>query len=133
MARAGRARYERLHMSELAEGFHPAAFILCPSGAFSGRCGPQLRDDLWNRVGAGVHGPRAGHAAEAAIAGTGAAIEIQIRQGNPFLFEIFPNIQLGPVEQGMHTHMRTGGERGFVLVPEFRRLVAKIPFPMFVP
>lgn len=38
----------RSHMSEFAEGFHPATFILRPSGSFSACRGPQLRDDLRN-------------------------------------------------------------------------------------
>ena len=37
-----------LHMSELAERFHPAAFILRPSASFSACRGPQLRDVLLN-------------------------------------------------------------------------------------
>ena len=37
--------------------------------------------------------PRAGHAPEATIAGAGAAVEIQSRQGNPFQFQVLPNIE----------------------------------------
>src|SRR5208337_4376529 len=49
-----------------------------------------------------------------------------------FPFDIFPDVELGPVEQGVDSEMSTGREIGLVLVPKLGRLVADIPLTLVV-
>ncbi len=106
-------------MAQLPERLHSTAFILRAPGSLGHRGAAQFGDDLRDRIRAGIDGTRAGHTAEAAITGAGAPVKIQLRQGNPFLFEVFPDIQLGPVEQRVDARMSSGGKRRLVLIPQF--------------
>jgi len=121
-----------LHMPQLPKRFHAAPFILRATSALGDRGGSQFDDDLRNRRCAGIDGSCAGYATETAIAGAAATVEIEVWEWNPFQFEIFPNIEFGPIQERMHAHMGTGGKRRLVLIPEFGWLVAKVPFPMFI-
>ena len=93
--RGDRAKRGPLHMPQLPKRLHATPLILRPPGTFSDRRRPQLRDDLRNGGGTGGHCARARHAPEAAITGPVAPVEVQLRHGNPFQFQVLPNIEFG--------------------------------------
>ena len=55
------------------------------------------------------------------------AREIKFAAGNVFALGVAPDIQLGPVQDRVDAQVRAFGEFGFVLIPEFGRLVLEVP------
>ncbi len=53
--------------------------------------------------------------------------------GDLFQLDVFPDVQLGPIEERVNPNMGARRKRRLILIPEFGRLVAKIPFSVLVP
>ena len=100
---------------------HGAAAAFGDSGSF------KLGDDLFYRGGFAVD--RIG---DVLIAKRAVALavfrEIQIDDRNILALDVPPDIKLGPMQDRMDADVCAGREVGLELVPEFRRLVAEIPF-----
>ena len=82
------------------------------------------------RIGFDREGARV--AAQRAVALAAALVVVERNGGDTFALDIFPDIQLGPIQQGVDAQVGSGGEIGFVLVPEFGRLLADIPLALLV-
>lgn len=94
--------------------------------------GAQLLNDLVNVPALGPDRLCARRAAERAVARAVALVIVERHGGDVLALNVFPDIQLRPVEQGMDAHMRAGGKVGFELVPELGRLVVQIPVVVLV-
>src|SRR5258708_15057684 len=83
---------------------------------------PQFLDDFADVGGAGLDRESARRAAQAAIPLALAIREVQWNHWNLLALDIFPHIELRPVEQRMDADMGALFEVGLELVPKFRRL-----------
>ena len=72
-------------------------------------------------------GVGAGRAAERPVARARALVEVERHDGNLLALDVFPDVELGPVEQRMDAHVRARRELGLVLVPELGRLLGDVP------
>src|SRR3990167_8417503 len=92
----------------------------------------QLIDDLVDRLRGRLDGRGAGCATEAPVASAIALVEIQIHEGNIFVLDVLPDIDLRPIQQRMDADMGAGRESRLELIPEFGRLIAEIPVAMLI-
>lgn len=127
-----------LHVAVPAKGLQAAAVFLVLGTARTLRnvgqgAGLQLFDNLPGAAGSGPDGPGAGGAAQGAVALAVALVVIQGYGGDVLPFDVFPDVQLGPVQQGMDAHMGTRRKVGLELVPELRGLVVQVPVVVLVP
>lgn len=126
-----------LHIPFFAQGFEAATvfFVLGAAGAL-GDVGEfadfEFGDDFGYGTGFGFDGEGAGVAAEGAVALAVALVVVEGYGGDVFFFDVFPDVEFGPVEQGVDADVGAGGEVGFVLVPEFGGLVGDVPFVLAV-
>src|SRR6187431_116025 len=74
----------------------------------------------------------AGPAAEAAVTRAGPLVVVQRHRRDRLALDVLPDVQLGPVEQRVDTHVRAGREVGLELIPELGRLVADVPVVVLV-
>jgi len=86
----------------------------------------QLGNDLGNRGGVRIDRERDVGLAERAIA-LAAAGEIEFAHRDALALDIPPDIELRPGQQRMYSHMHLGRKIGLIVIPEFGRLVAKVP------
>ena len=87
-----------LHVAVFAQQLHPSSLILCAPGALGDGGVTQFFNDVVDRLRRGFNGEGARRAAEASIACAVSLIEIQIHKRNVFVLDVFPNIDLRPVE-----------------------------------
>ena len=92
----------------------------------------QFVDDLVDRLRGRLDGRGAGRATEAPVASAIALVEIQIHEGNIFVLDVLPDIDLGPIQQRMDANMGAGRESRLELIPEFGRLIAEVPVAMLI-
>src|SRR6185295_17450938 len=88
-----------LHVPIFALQLHPTPFILRTARSLRHRSVPQLNNDVVHRLGARLDRRRAGRTAETAIAGPITLVEIEIHEGNVLELDVFPNIDLRPIQQ----------------------------------
>src|SRR5205807_6725732 len=105
------------HVTIFTEELHPAAFILRPARALGYVRVAQLLDDLVNGFCRGLDREGAGGAAQAPVASPVALVEVQVDDRDVLGANVFPDVDLGPVEHGMDPDVRALGERGLELVP----------------
>src|SRR2546429_1200331 len=105
------------HVAVFAEELHPAAFILRAACALGYVRVAQLLDDLVNGFCRGLDREGAGGATQAPVASPFALVEVQVDDRDVLGANVFPDVDLGPVEQGMDPDVRAFGERGLELVP----------------
>src|SRR6202011_1258405 len=91
-----------------------------------------LRDNVRDRTRCRLHRFRAGCAAQAPISEPVSG-EVYVDHRDVFSLDIFPNVCLGPMQQGMNSDVGSGIKISLVLVPEFRRLILKVPFKVLIP
>src|SRR5256885_212964 len=120
------------HVTVFTEKLHPAAFVLRAARALGYVCVAQLLDDLVQGFCRGLDRERAGGAAQAPVASPVALVEVEVDDRNLFGADVFPDVDLGPVEQGMDPDVCAFGERGLELVPQLRRLLPEIPVAVLV-
>src|SRR5688572_103903 len=92
----------------------------------------QLDDDLVDVPRLAVDGLLARAAAQAAVALAVAVVVIERHRRDVLALDVFPDVQLGPVEQRVHAHVRARREVGLELVPELGRLIAHVPLAVLV-
>src|SRR5260370_39105246 len=107
-----------LHISIFSKQLHPAAFVLRAAGAFGYRGASQLLDDLVHGLGRGLDRERAGSAAQAPVAGPVALVEVEVDDRDVLGADVFPDVDLRPVEQGMNPDVHAFGEGGLELIPQ---------------
>src|SRR5688572_31958236 len=95
--------------------------------------GAELRHDLAHRPGRRLDRPGAGVTAEGPVANAVGSGVVERDRRDGLALDVFPDIELGPVEQGMNADMSPRCEIRLVLIPEFRRLLADIPGALLVP
>jgi hypothetical protein len=93
----------------------------------------QLFDDVVDRLCGGLDRKGARRTAEASIPSALALIQIEIDKRNILEFDVFPNIDFSPVQQGVNADMRALWESRFKLIPQLRWLIAKIPIAVLIP
>ena len=103
-----------------------AFFVLGAAGAFARFGVAEFFDDFADGFRVGFNRAGAGGASEAAIALSFGVCEVERDDRHVLALDIFPDVQLGPVEQRMNTNVRTLFVVGFKLVPQLRRLITKI-------
>src|ERR1051326_3416624 len=106
--------------------------ILRPAGALRGFGYAEFFNDFADATGIGFDWESAGSAAEAAVAFVFAIGEVKRNDRDIFAFDVFPDIQLGPMQQRMNADVRSLLEISLELVPQLRRLVFDVPFHIFV-
>src|SRR5207245_11401622 len=121
-----------LPISSFSKQFHPTAFILRAAGALGYRGASQLLDDLVNGFCRGLDRERAGGAAQAPIAGPVALVEVEVDDRDVFGADVFPDVDLRPVEQRMDPNVRALGEGGLELIPQLRGLLPEVPIAVLV-
>src|SRR5437867_5832765 len=121
-----------LHVAVLAEELHPAAFVLRAAGALGYRGASQLLDNLVHGLGRGFDRERARSAAEAPVAGPLALVEVEVDDRDVLGADVLPDVDLGPVEQGVDPDVRALGERRLELVPQLRGLLPEVPIAVLV-
>src|SRR5437879_6429066 len=96
-----------LHVSITSELFKSVFtfLVLGPAGALRSFGMAQFLDDLADGPGFRLNRKRAGGAAQAAIPFSLLVSKVQRDYRNAFAFDIFPNIQLGPVQQWMNPNV----------------------------
>src|SRR2546428_8370516 len=122
-----------LHVAVFAEQLHPAAFVLRAAGALGYRGASQLLDDLVHGLGRGLDRERARSAAQAPVAGPVALVEVEVDDRDVLSADVFPDVDLRPVEQGMDPDVRALGEGSLELVPQLRGLLPEVPVAVLVP
>ena len=78
-------------------------------------------------VAADSHRRRAGPAAQRAVAHALAVVEVERGDGDVLALDVLPDVELGPVEQRVHAHVRAGREVGLEVAPQLGRLVVDVP------
>ena len=121
------------HVAVFAQQLHPPALILSPARPLRHGGMPQLLDDVVHRLCGGLDGRRTGRTTQTAISGPVPLVEIEIDKWNILQLDVFPDIDFGPVKQGMNSDMSSRRERGFELIPQFGRLIPKVPIAVLVP
>ena len=56
-----------------------------------------------------------------------AVVEIQRDDRNLLALDVLPDVQLGPVQERVNADVRAGRKIGLELIPEFRRLIRRVP------
>src|SRR5258706_1587908 len=92
----------------------------------------EFRNDVIDGLCLALDRSLAGGASQTAVPCAGALVVIKRHRRNLFALNVFPNMQLRPIEQWMDANMRAGREIGLKLVPKFRGLVAHIPKVIFI-
>src|SRR6516225_1343693 len=69
---------------------------------------------------------------EAAVAHPIPVCEVERDDRNRLALDVLPDVELGPVEQGVHADVGPALELGLELVPHLRRLVGDVPFHLLV-
>ena len=87
----------------------------------------QFLDDFADGFRSRLDGEGAGRAAQAAVPLPFAVGEIERNHGDLLSLDVFPDVQLRPVQQRVDANVRAFFEIGLELVPQLRRLVAEIP------
>src|SRR6185295_11303103 len=121
-----------LHVSVFSQQLHPTPFILRAARSLRHRGMPQLVDNVVHGLRRGSDRHRAGRTTKTAIAGPIPLVEIEIHEGNVLELDVFPNIDLRPIQQRVDSDVCAWREGRLELIPEFRRLIAEIPITMFV-
>jgi hypothetical protein len=129
---------EGLHISVSPERFKTPSvvLILCPARAFSDvrkLSASELLDDLGRISGVRINRKRAGIASQGAIPLSISVVVIEGDGGYFFSMDIFPDVQLCPVQEGMNANVGSGSKIGLELVPELWRLISQIPNVLLVP
>src|ERR1041385_4605351 len=93
---------------------------------------PQLIDDVVHGLRRRCNRHRARRTTETAITGPIPFAEIEIHKRNVLELDVFPNIDLRPIQQRMDPDVSARGKRCLELIPEFGWLIAEIPVAMFV-
>ena len=60
------------------------------------------------------------------------SVEVEGRHRDALALDVLPDVELGPVEQRVHAHVRAGLEVGLEVAPELRRLVVDVPVVLHV-
>src|SRR5215472_2241045 len=120
------------HVPILSQQLHPSAFILRTTRSLRNGRVPKFVDNVIHILGRGFDGKRAGGTAEAPITGSVALIEVEIDEWNVLQLDVLPDIHFGPVQQWMDSDMGPRWEVRLELIPQLRRLIAKIPVPVLV-
>src|SRR5436305_3475727 len=118
------------HVAIPAQLFQAVLAVLEAAGTLGDileRAAADLDDDLVDVLGGALDGGLARAAAQAAVAGAAALVVVERDGGDVLALDVLPDVELGPVEQGMHPHVGAGGEVGLELVPELGRLIAHVP------
>src|ERR1035437_3656150 len=110
-----------------------AFLVLRAACAFGDSGGAQFVDDFPDGFRLGPDRESAGITANRAIAFAFGVREIERNHGNIFALDVFPDVQLGPMEQRMYPDVCALFEIRFELVPQLRRLVRDVPFHVLVP
>src|SRR2546425_11083140 len=121
------------HVAVFAEQLHPTAFVLRAAGALGYRGASQLLDDLVHGLGRGLDRERAGGTAQAPVAGPVSLVKVEVDDRDVLGADVFPDVDLRPVEQGMDPDVRALGEGGLELIPQLRGLLPEVPVAVFVP
>ena len=87
----------------------------------------QFGDDVIDVLGVRINRRLAWAASQRTVTFAVALIVIERHRRDAFALDVFPNVQLGPVQQRMNAHVGAWGEIRFELIPQFRRLIANIP------
>src|SRR5688572_19984146 len=109
-----------------------AFLVLGATGALGGFGVAQFLDDVAHGFCVRLDWKRAGRAAQAAITFTLAVRKVERDNRNVFALDVFPDIQLRPVQQGMDANVRALFKVRLELVPQFGGLVLHVPFHVFV-
>src|SRR5439155_25454739 len=115
------------HIPVFAEQLHPAAFVLRAPRPLGYVRVAQFRDDLVHGPGCGLDREGARGAAQAPVAGSVALVEVEVNDRDVLGADVFPDVDLRPVEQGMDPDVRALGEGGFELIPQLRGLLPEVP------
>src|SRR5207253_4411514 len=121
-----------LHVTVFAKQLHPAALILGPARAFRDGGVTELLNDCIHGFGCGFDRSRAGSAAKTAVPRAVAFVKVQIDDGDVLCPDVFPDVDLCPVQEGMDPDVCAFWEGGLKLVPQFRWLLTEIPIAMFI-
>src|SRR3989454_1435268 len=122
-----------LHVAVFAEELHPAAFVLRAAGALGYRGAAQFLDDRIDGLGRGLDREGAGSAAQAPVAGPVALVEVEVDDRDVLGADVFPDVDLCPVEQGVDPDVRARGAGGREPLPQLRRLLPEVPVAVLVP
>src|SRR5688572_30169029 len=108
-----------LHVSIASEFFESifTLFILGAPGTFGRPRHPQLFDNVAHGSSIRLDGESAGSAAQAAIALAFSVGKVKRYDRDLLTLDVFPNVQLRPVKQGMDADVGAFFEIGFELVP----------------
>src|SRR5690349_8800701 len=123
---------ERLHVSIFSQQLHSSSFILCTARSLGDRGVAQLFDNVVNGAGGGLDRHRAGGAAQASIPGPVPLVQIEVDKGNILELDVFPDIDLRPVQERMDPNVGARRKSGLELIPQLGRLVAEIPIAVLV-
>jgi hypothetical protein len=93
----------------------------------------QLVDDVIDGLCGGFNGKGARRTPEASIPSALAFIQIEIDKGNVFKLNVFPNVDLGPIQQRVNADMRALWKGRFKLIPQLRWLIAEVPIAVLIP
>src|SRR5271166_1481825 len=91
----------------------------------------QLLDNLRNGACARLNWFRTGCAAQTTIPHPVPG-EVKINDLDPLAVDVLPHVYFSPVQQRMNADVRPRIKVGLKLVPQFRRLILKIPLEVFV-
>src|SRR5689334_22947035 len=122
----------RSHVAFAAKRLEAAAVVLVlrtprPLGDVREATALQLDDDLLDVLRVRHDRLRARPAAERAIALAFPLVVVQAHRRNALALDVFPDVELRPIEQRVNTHVRARRELRRVLVPELGRLIGDVP------
>src|ERR1035437_5346426 len=107
--------------------------VLRPARPLRRPCAAQFLDDLMHRARLGLHRECARVTPNAAVTFSLLVREVERDDGDALALDIFPDVQLRPVQQRVNADMSPRLEVRLELVPQLRRLVLDVPFHVLVP
>src|SRR5579872_1446832 len=124
----------RLHITIAAQLLERifALLVLSSPRPLAGTSMPQLFNDFRHSSRRRLDWKRAGGAAEAAIAFSLAVVKIERNHGDFLAVDVFPNVQLRPMQQRVNADVGALFKISFELVPKLGRLIFDVPLHVFI-